>query len=144
MKLKLVLADADEELVLIKYGFRPTSLDSTSSGELVTDESKAITLNCQNCVFTGHLEQYDGTSYVDCVVAGTSSGEVKLFKVNNKVNLKLHNSSLPSSSSVEKVDSAPPPSAPNLEDKQSIEMKKKRKKKENNSVTEILKRKRTK
>ena len=143
MKLKLVLADADEELVLIKYGFRPTSLDSASSGELVTDESKAITLNCQNCVFTGHIEQYDGTSYVDCVVAGTSSGEVKLFKVKNKVNLKLHNSSLPSSSSVEKVVSAPP-SAPNPEDKQSSEKKKKRKKKENISVTEILKRKRTK
>ena len=140
MKLRLVLADADKELVLIKYGFRPTSLDNSSSGELVTDESKAITLSCQNCVFKGHMEQYDGTSYVDCVVAGTSSGEVKLFKVKNKANLKLHNSTLPSSSSVEKVDSAPP-TTPNLQDKQRSE--KKKRKKEINSVTEILKRKRS-
>ena len=128
MKSKLVLADAEEEMVLLKYSFRPTSVDSTPSGELVVDDVKAVTLNCQNREFSGHIEQYDGTSYVNCVVAGTANGEVKLFKVKNKVNLKLHNSSsLPASSSVTVTDIV---SAPQIASKDSDKSKKTKKKKE--------------
>ena len=132
MKSKLVLADAEEEMVLLKYSFRPTSLDSTPSGELVVDDVKAVTLNCQNREFSGHIEQYDGTSYVNCVLAGTANGEVKLFKVKNKVNLKLHNSmSLPASSSVTVANIVSTPQiAPKDSDKSSESKKKTKKKKE--------------
>jgi hypothetical protein len=131
MKSKLVLAEEEEEeeeMVLLKYSFRPTSLDSTPSGELVVDDVKAVTLNCQNREFSGHIEQYDGTSYVNCVVAGTANGEVKLFKVKNKVNLKLHNSSsLPASSSAPVTDIV---SASQIAPKDSDKFKKTKKKKE--------------
>ena len=144
MKLKLALAEADEELILIKYGFRPTSLDSISSGELVVDDSKAITMNCQNREFTGHIELCDGSSYVNCVLAGTANGEVKLFKVKNKVSLKLHNYiSLPAFSSVADANiHCAAQVTGNIKEKPSSE--KNKKKRTSNSVTEIMKRKKTK
>jgi hypothetical protein len=62
-------------------------------------------------------------------VAGTANGEVKLFKVKNKVNLKLHNSSslLPASSSAPVTDIV---SASQIAPKDSDKSKKTKKKKE--------------
>ena len=62
-------------------------------------------------------------------MAGTANGEVKLFKVKNKVNLKLHNSSslLPASSSAPVTDIV---SASQIAPKDSDKSKKTKKKKE--------------